>query len=247
MKIVKRVLLGILIVVMILTAGFTLWAVDAAQPTEIALDALSSDGQVVVRLEDGFITFEPVQQFASAGFIFYPGGRVDYRAYAPVLHQIAEQGYLVAIVQVNLNLAFFDVNAADGVVSEYPSIQHWVVGGHSLGGVAAASYASAHPDVVDGVVFWASYPSDDSLKNSDISVLSIYASNDGVATGDKIEASKVLLPPQTEYVLIEGGNHAQFGAYGPQSGDNPASIPAGEQWTQVADATVKFLEAESRK
>jgi len=247
MKIVKRVLLGLLIVVVILTAGFTLWAVDAAQPTEIALDALSSDGHVVVSLGDGLITFEPVQQFASVGFIFYPGGRVDYRAYAPVLHQIAEQGYLVAIVQVNLNLAFFDVNAADGVVSEYPSIQHWVVGGHSLGGVAAASYASAHPDVVDGVVFWASYPSDDSLKFSNISVLSIYASNDGVATGDKIEASKVLLPPQTEYVLVEGGNHAQFGAYGSQSGDNPASIPAGEQWTQVADATVKFFETVSKK
>jgi len=247
MKIVKRVLLGLLIGIVILAIGFTLWAVDAAQPTEIALDALSSDGQVVVRLGDGFISFEPVQQFASVGFIFYPGGRVDYRAYAPVLHQIAEQGYLVAVVQVNLNLAFFDVNAADGVISDSPSIQHWVVGGHSLGGVAAASYTSAHPDVIDGVVFWASYPSDDSLKNSDISVLSVYASNDGVSTGDKIEASKALLPPQTKYVLIEGGNHAQFGAYGPQSGDNPASIPAEEQWTQVADATAGFLETVSEK
>jgi len=247
MKIVKRVLLGLLIVLVILTVGFTLWAVDAAQPTDIALDALSSDGQVVVRLGDGFISFEPVQQFASVGFVFYPGGRVDYRAYAPVLRQIAEQGYLVAVVQVNLNLAFFDVNAADGVISDYPSIQHWVVGGHSLGGVVAASYASTHLDVIDGVVFWASYPSDDLLKNSDISVLSIYASDDGVATGDKIEASKALLPPQTEYVLIEGGNHAQFGAYGPQSGDNPASIPAEEQWAQVADATAMFLEVVSKK
>ena len=247
MKIVKRVLLGLLIVVVVLTAGFTLWAVDAAQPTETALDALSSDGQVVVRLGDGFITFEPIQKTATTGFIFYPGGRVDYRAYAPVLRKIAEQGYLVAVVQVNLNLAFFDVNAADKVISEYPSIQHWVVGGHSLGGVAAASYASAHLNMVDGVVFWASYPADDSLKNSDISVLSIYASNDGLATGDKIDASRALLPPQTEYVLIEGGDHAQFGAYGPQSGDNPASISAEEQWTQVADATAKFLETISEK
>jgi len=247
MKIVKRIFLGLFIVVVILTAGFTLWTANAAQPTETALASLSSDTQVAIELGDGFITFDPVQTEPSTGFIFYPGGRVDYRAYAPTLHKIAEQGYFVVVVQVKLNLAFFDVNAADHVIFEYPLIQHWVVGGHSLGGVAASSYASAHLDKTDGIVFWASYPANDSLKYSDVSVLSIYASNDGLATSDKVDSSRALLPLQTEYVLIEGGNHAQFGSYGPQSGDNPASISAEDQWNQIADATVKFLEKVSEK
>ena len=247
MKLLKRILLGLLIAAVFLTAGFILWAMDAAQPSETALDVLSTDAQVAIRWGDGFVAFEPAQTVTSTGFIFYPGARVDYRAYSPILHKIAEQGYLVAVVHVNLNLAFFDVNAADRVISEYPSGQHWVVGGHSLGGIAAAGYASAHLDEVDGIVFWASYPADDSLKNSNISALSIYASNDGLSTSDKIDSSRVLLPPYTEYVLIEGGNHAQFGSYGSQSGDNPASISVEDQWMQIADATGKFLEKISKQ
>jgi pimeloyl-ACP methyl ester carboxylesterase len=155
---------------------------------------------------------------------------------------IAEQGYFVALVKVNLNLAFFEINAADDVISTHPEVAHWVVGGHSLGGVAASSYASGHPDVVAGVVFWASYPADDSLKGLAIPVLSVFGSNDGLSTLDTIEESRALLPPDAVFVLVEGGNHAQFGSYGEQSGDNPASIPAEEQWAQVAEATAKFLE-----
>lgn len=247
MKILKRVLLGLLVVLVILTFGFVLWANDAAQPTDIALQALESDKRVSVTQQDGFIAFSPVDTVVTTGFIFYPGGRVDYRAYAPVLREIAELGYFAALVEVNLNLAFFELDAADDVTSLHPEITQWAVGGHSLGGVAASSYAAGHLDVIDGVVFWASYPADDSLLNSDIAVLSIYGSNDGLSTGDRMEASKALLPAQTAYVLIEGGNHAQFGSYGEQSGDNPASIPAEEQWVQVAEATVIFLETLKEK
>jgi pimeloyl-ACP methyl ester carboxylesterase len=247
MKIVKRVLLGLLAVAFILTLGFVLWANDTAQPTEVALQALESDTRVTVMQQDGFFTFEPVGESPTTGFIFYPGGRVDYRAYAPVLREIAAQGYFVAVVQVNLNLAFFDINAADDVISRHPEITRWAVGGHSLGGVAGSVYASRHPEVTGGVVFWASYPADDSLKGLGVPVLSVYGSNDGLSTLDKIEESRALLPPDAIFVLIEGGNHAQFGSYGGQSGDNPASIPAEEQWEQVAEATAKFLETLKEK
>lgn len=242
MKIFKRVLLGLLVVAAILTLGFVLWASAAAKPTDAALRALESDKQVSVVQRDGFITFSPTGVSPTTGFIFYPGGRVDYRAYAPVLRMIAERGYFVALVEVNLNLAFFEINAADDVISAHPEVAHWAVGGHSLGGVAASSYASGRPEVVSGVVFWASYPADDSLKGLAIPVLSVFGSNDGLTTGDNIEGSRALLPAGTTYVLVEGGNHAQFGSYGGQSGDTPASIPAEEQWAQVAEATAKFLE-----
>jgi len=230
MKKLKRALLGLLIVVLIST-----------QPTETALNALSTDAQVVIRQEDGFITFAPVQARTSTGFIFYPGGRVDYRAYAPVLRKIAEEGYFVALLEVKFNLAFFDVNAGDKVIKKYPQVDRWAVGGHSLGGVAAAEYAGEHPDSIRAIAFWASYPSNDSLKDSNLLMMSIYGTNDGLASNEEIEASKTLLPAHAQFVPVDGGNHAQFGSYGPQAGDNPATISPEEQWTQIANATVRLL------
>lgn len=246
MKIFKRFLFGLLIVIVVASLGFVYWANDPAQPTDVAMQALESDERVIVTQEDGFITFSPVSGSPTTGFVFYPGGHVDYRSYAPVLRMIAEQGYFVSVVEVNLNLAYFEINAADQVISKYPAIESWAVGGHSLGGVAVSSYASDHLEVIQGIAFWASYPANDSLKDSNIQVVSIYGTLDGLTTMDDIEASKVLLPPQTQYVAIEGGNHAQFGSYGVQDGDNPAVISAEEQWMQVADATAKFLASLSK-
>lgn len=241
MKILKRVLLGLLAVTVILTLGFVLWASTAAQPTDAALRALESDKRVSVGTQDGFITFAPAGVTPTTGFVFYPGGRVDYRAYAPALRMIAEQGYLVALVKVNLNLAFFEINAADDVILAHPKVAHWAVGGHSLGGVAASSYAAAHLDSIDGLVLWASYPADDSLTNATIRVISIYGTKD-MAGMEPFDRSRAQLPADTQFVVIDGGNHAQFGAYGPQAGDNPADISAEEQWKQVAEATTGFLE-----
>ena len=241
MKLFKRILLGLLAVTVISAFGFTLWAKTPSQPTETALQALRSDAQVTVTQQNGFITFEPVTQRTTTGFIFYPGGRVDYRAYAPVLRKIAEQGYFVALIKVNLNLAFFDINAADKVIATYPQIERWGIGGHSLGGVAAAIYTKDNLDTIRAIAFWASYPADDSLKDTNILVTSIYGTNDGLSTGGKIEASKALLPAHTQYIAIDGGNHGQFGSYGEQAGDNAASISAEEQWDQIATATVRML------
>jgi len=245
MKIFKRVLVGALIVVLIGTVGLTVWGNDAYPPMQPALDALQSDVQVTVTQHAGFITFEPVGVQPTTGFVFVPGGRVDYRVYAPVLHQIAAQGFFVAVVKVRINLAFFDINAPERVISQYPNIQHWAVGGHSLGGVAAASYASKHLDVLDGLILWASYPADDLLTNATIKVVSIYGTKDmgGMAS---FEQSRAQLPADAQFVVIDGGNHAQFGSYGPQAGDNIAAISPEEQWAQITDATVKFLDSLSK-
>lgn len=237
-KIVAAVVTAALVVT---TAGFVIWANDAAPADAAALTALTSDAQVTVSEENGFVVFYPAGNARpETGFIFYPGGKVDYRAYAPVLKLIAAQDVFVAVVPVRLNLAFFDINAAARVEAAYPEIKNWFVGGHSLGGVAASIYAAEHSEI-KGVVFWASYPADDALKIKNIKAISIVGSNDGLATSDSMDASRELLPADTQFVTIEGGNHAQFGSYGPQSGDNPASISAEEQWTQAAALTVEFL------
>jgi hypothetical protein len=239
MKLLKRILLGLLVVAVVATLGFVVWAETPLGPAPEALAALESDSQVTVTTGD-FITFEPAnQQPASVGFIFYPGGRVDARSYAVPLREIAAQGYLVVLVPVRLNLAFFDVNAAAPVIAAYPEIEYWVIGGHSLGGVASALFAKDHPEI-SGITFWAAYPADDGIKNSNLRVLSIYGTKD-MAGMDKFKETSVLNPPATQYVVIEGGNHSQFGDYGLQPGDNEATISRAEQQSQVVAAVVQFL------
>ena len=143
-----------------------------------------------------------------------------------------------------LNLAVFGANAAADVTAAYPDIEHWAIGGHSLGGAMAAKYAFDNPGAMAGLVFWASYPAgSNDLSGADIAVSSIYGSNDGVATPDQVLAAKPLLPANTAWVEITGGNHAQFGWYGPQEGDNPATISREEQQAQTVAATAALLAA----
>jgi pimeloyl-ACP methyl ester carboxylesterase len=141
-----------------------------------------------------------------------------------------------------LNLAVFASDAAADVIAAYPDVSHWAIGGHSLGGAMAARFAYGHPAEVQGLALWAAYPDgSNDLSDRDLAVASIYGTLDGLATREKIAASRALLPPTTDWVVIEGGNHAQFGWYGPQSGDNPATISREEQQRQVIEATLELL------
>jgi hypothetical protein len=241
MKIFKRILLGLLIVLAVLVVGFVIWALNPLQPTADALAALESTSQVTVTETDDYVSFMPAGTAPTKAFVFYPGGRVDHRAYAAPLHKLAEQGYLAILLPVRLNLAFFDVNAADRAIPDFPEIQDWVVGGHSLGGVAASLYAAKQDDL-DGVVYWASYPADDALKNSDMAFSSIYGTLD-MGGMEGFQSSASLLPADTEFVVIEGGNHSQFGNYGLQPGDNPATITWQEQQAQAVAATASLLDS----
>jgi pimeloyl-ACP methyl ester carboxylesterase len=143
-----------------------------------------------------------------------------------------------------LDLAVLDPNEAADVMDAFPEIGNWAVGGHSLGGAMAASFADNHRDWVDGLILWAAYPAgNNDLSEADLAVLSIYGTRDGLATRDKIDGSRALLPPDTEWVELAGGNHAQFGWYGPQSGDNPATIGHLEQQEQIVVATSNLLKS----
>jgi predicted esterase len=232
--------LGILAIAAI---AFVVWANGAPPPTAAAVAALQSDAAVTVTDVDGVLRFEPNNQDVQAGLIFYPGGRVDYHSYAAPLRLIAEQGYLVLVPDMPLNLAFFNADAAEDLIAANPEIDTWVLGGHSLGGAMAAEFASNSADLIDGIVFWAAYPAgNNDLSGSTLQFTSIYGSADGVATLEDIDASRALLPQDTTWTEIDGGNHAQFGSYGPQSGDGVALISEAEQHAAVAAATVNLLE-----
>ena len=241
-RILRNLGFGLLAVILLVLVGFTVWAANPAAPDQTALDALSSNQLVDYQNKDGWLIFTPNDIQPTTGFIIYPGARVDYRAYAPAARDISASGFTVIVVKMPLNFAFFGINQASKVMATFPEITHWAVGGHSLGGAMAAQFTGANPEKVDGLVLWASYPAQSNdLSNTNVKVLSIFATNDGLATLSKIDASRPILPEDTIYLEIQGGNHSGFGWYGPQNGDGEAQISKSEQQVQIVDATSLFL------
>ena len=140
---------------------------------------------------DGTIIFEP--EGATKGLIFYPGGKVEYTAYVPLMQACAENGILCILVEMPFNLAVFDINAADGIQKEYPEIEDWYIGGHSLGGSMAASYLADHPEDYKGLILLGSYSTAD-LSDTDLAVLSVFGSEDMVMNREKYEENRTNLP-----------------------------------------------------
>ncbi len=234
--------LAVLGLLLLAVLAFLAWGLTPARPMPQVFERVP--GLEQVGANERWLTFVPDGGAPTVGLILYPGGRVDFRAYAPAAQAIADRGYFVALVRMPLSLAVFDPDAAAEVIAANPQIERWAVGGHSLGGAMAANFAAAHPGSVQGLVLWAAYPAaSDDLSQSGLRVASISASRDGLATPEKIDASRPLLPPETVWVVIQGGNHAQFGWYGDQNGDNPATISREEQQAQVIEATVALLES----
>jgi len=239
---IALIVTGIIVLVGIL--GFLAWGLTPLGPTDDALAAMESNPLVTVQDHGDFVVFTPTTNAPITGFILYPGGHVDHRSYAPVAQKIASRGYMVSIVRMPLSLAVFGVDRADEVIAAYPDIRYWVIGGHSLGGSMAASYAKEHPVRIQGLALWASYPpAGDDLSSTDLKGLSTYGTNDQVLDMNNYNATLSLLPPGTILEAIEGGNHAQFGNYGPQPGDGTATITAADQQAQAADLTVRLLRA----
>ncbi len=242
MKKVIWIFVGLLAIIIIALLGFVAYTqLATASPDRVAQAALLSSSDVQVESGE-WLLFQPADGQPTTGLVFYPGGLVDPRAYAPFAQDIAAQGYLVAIPSMPLNLAVLGIGEAKQVIDAYPEIQQWAVGGHSLGGAMAAQFIKDNPEAADGLVLWGAYPAGDAdISSRVLQAVSIYGSNDGLSSPEEIEASKKLLPPGTVYVALEGGNHAQFGYYGPQPGDNDPALSQQEQQDRVVEATVNLL------
>jgi hypothetical protein len=223
---------------------FYVWqALKPIPPAPEALGALSSDSTVTVEVKEWGYLMKPTGKAARVGLVFYPGARVDYRAYAPVLRQVAAAGYPVALMWVPFNLAITRQDRARVVLEAYPQTR-WVLAGHSMGGVAAANLAFSDDPLarqsVAGLIFWASYPQHD-LSGQSLPTLALFGSQDGLVTAEKRAREIPRMPKGTRVVVLEGLNHAGFGAYGAQPGDPPATIPQAEGWKRIAQASVEFL------
>lgn len=205
-------------------------------PQAAAMKALESGPSV--RVERYFYSLDFIPANPKGGFAFYPGGRVDYRAYSPILRRIAEAGYRVSLLEVPFSLAILDGGRAVSAIANAPQLG-WVVAGHSLGGVAAANFAAENP-TIKGMVLWASFPQND-LQGRSIPTLALFGDKDGLIEANRRTDESRKLPKGTQISVIAGLNHAGFGDYGAQPGDNAATIGLEQGWDEVAKRTVAFL------
>ena len=235
----RFVLLGFVALLVIAAMSFAIWwRTFPASPA--AVKAAQTAQGVTVSATGDQIAFLP-RQAASVGLIFYPGARVDPTAYATYMRGYAEHGYAAFILKVPLNFALLDSNGAAKIIAAHPEIKSWVVGGHSLGGVAASSFA-AHTPTVKGLLLYASYPNEDLSQHTSLDVVSIYGTNDGLATPEKVHSASHLLPPSTRYVAIQGGVHAFFGDYGPQDGDGTPTVSREVAHAEIVAASLQLLD-----
>jgi hypothetical protein len=239
-RVVKGGVAGIAILLAIGIAGF-LWYAQPQPLLPEATAALASTPTVTFSDDGGNLTFTPTGIPPKVGLVLYPGGKVPSPAYAPQARAIAGLGYLVVVVAVPFNLAVFGIDSAGPVMAAHPEIEHWAVGGHSLGGSMAAQFIDSHPDAVDGLVLWASYSAAD-LSGDGLAVLSAYGTLDTGVPSYTSPANLAKLGPDVTTAVIDGGNHEQMGWYTGQPNDPPATIPRADQQAQVVTATVHLLE-----
>lgn len=226
MKIVLYSLLGILIMGSI---SFFVWSQFSYKPTKEALSLIED------KKDEDHIVFG--EKDAKIGVIFYQGAKVEAEAYSYLGEALAKGGHFVVMPKLPLNLAILGINEVDSVIEKYPKVQKWYVAGHSMGGAMISKYAFQHEDKIDGIIFLGSYPADDFSMKS-IPMLSIYGEVDALATVEKIENNKKFMSKNTTMHMIKGGNHAHFGMYGEQKGDNASLITPKAQ----RDETVKVME-----
>ncbi len=240
MKKKTRIILSICLALLLaLGIGSYAYISDYYHADAQAVAAMSAGTETVRTEHSGGVTWF-VPDEPTAGLIFYPGGKVECSAYAPLMLACAQRGILCALVQMPGNLAVLDMNAADGLREEHPEVTDWYIGGHSLGGAMAANYAASHSQELDGLILLAAYSTKD-LTQTQLRVLSVYGSADGVMNRDSYEKYRSNLPDGTTELVIEGGCHAQFGSYGAQDGDGVPAISGSEQIRQTADAIAALV------
>lgn len=231
----RKIIKYIFVLLLLCGIGFGVYVGDcyhASESANLILNEVQDTVEIIEKEET--IVFMPDEPMA--GFIFYPGGKVETQAYAPLMKELAKQGVLCVLVHMPFHLAVLDMNAADGIQDDY-DIENWYIGGHSLGGAMAASYVANHLTEYEGLVLLASYSTGEI---SNLNVLSIYGSEDQVMNKEKYDEYRKNIPDVDE-VVLEGGNHAGFGDYGHQKGDGVSTISNLKQIQITSEYILKMI------
>ena len=238
----KKICIIICLIIAVLIGGMAIYLGDYYHASDRAEVIMASGETISKRVTVFRPTDLPSKEESLSGLIFYPGGKVEVSAYAPLMKAFADQGILCVLLEMPGNLAVLDRDAADGILEMFPEVENWYIGGHSLGGAMASAYAEEQEDEFEGLVLLASYSTKD-VSDSGFGVISIYGSEDQVLNRDKYLEYKGNLPEETVEMVIQGGNHAYFGDYGLQEGDGEASITCEEQIQVTAVEVTRWINA----
>lgn len=231
----KKLVLDIITVVVIAgITGAAAYINDYYHSQGVEETLASSDTVKVEEIKEGYFFDGKGEEEA---LIFYPGGKVEFTAYAPMLHGLAEQGIDCFLVKMPANLAVFGKDKADKMIEDY-NYHQWYMAGHSLGGAMAASYASEHLEDISGLVLLGAYASED-ISKANFPVLILYGSEDKIMNRENFQKYRSNLPENTTILELQGGNHGNFGNYGHQEGDGKASISSEEQQSLVIKSILK--------
>ena len=241
----RRVLWGLLAVVLALVilaaVAFTVllrpYPADRTAQTALA----QPPAGVSVTFDEEALTLAPAEPPRS-GLVFQPGARVDARAYGAILMPLAEAGHLVVVVRQPLGIGLLAVDKPGRLMASHPEIETWTIGGHSLGGVAAAQYLEFDPDGAEKLLLWASHPATSLADLRDLEVASIGAEHDPMVTPAEIEESREKLPPGASVTIVPGAIHAHFGDYGPQEGDGQPTVDRAQAQAAIIAASLALLE-----
>jgi len=233
------VFIGLLLLV---TVGAVAYFEVGYGPDTDALSTVEDDESTTLeRFDSGTVVRSGTVTDDTVGVIYYPGAQVNQESYVPTAAAIvAERDVVVVIVDMPLNLAVLAPDRADDVIETQPAVESWYIAGHSLGGAMACGYAAANTAEIDGLVLHAAY-CDADISGSDLQVLSVLGTDDGVIDAEQERDRRALLPAETEIVELDGANHAGFGAYGPQRGDTPTPREPAAMRADVAAVTGTWL------
>ena len=227
MKKIYKLLICFAILLILLTCAFFFYVSDYYHADSV-VHAISQSADYSE--ENSYTVIYP-ENPNSAGFIFYPGGKVEESSYLPLLEKLSKNGLTCVLVKMPFRLAVLDINAADDIYLLFPEVKTWYIGGHSLGGAMASSYASSNQVKIKGLILLGSYIYGDFAPQN---ALTIYGSNDLILDKSKISYTENI-------VEISGGNHSYFGNYGDQRGDGVASISQDEQQNITVEAILAFI------
>ncbi|MCM3003462.1 alpha/beta hydrolase [Priestia koreensis] len=243
-KIASIFAVAVIVLALVASVVFFVWSHFTYEPSS-KLYSHVSEKNIVQR--DDYVAFLPDGD-AKAGIIFYPGAKVEAMSYGYYAQELAKKGYLVTIAKFPLHISFLGTNIASDIQADYSDVGTWFIGGHSLGGVSAAKYTYNHQKDLSGLFLFASYPMNkNDFSRVDLPVLSVFAEKDGVINRSKWKHGKSLLPADTEYQTIKGGNHGQFGWYGEQKGDRKAIISTKQQQDELVRLTDSWVKTVGSK
>lgn len=231
MKKKSKILIIILIIIILFLLPISIYlGIYYKASPNVSKYLKNSKSVKVVKEKEGYLFDGPSTDNI---LVFYPGAKVEYTSYAPIMYNLAKEGVDTYIVKMPFNIAFFKMNAIKDIKEKY-NYNNWYLSGHSLGGVVASDDATKND--INGLILLASY----STTKIKTNVLTIYGSNDGVLNIEEYKENKINIPNNKE-VIITGGNHAYFGNYGEQKGDKKATITRDEQQEKTINEIIKFI------